>query len=596
MLTLLALLAPAIAAGPAASSFKEASDGDLKPALAFDGLLQTAWSEGAAGYGEGEWLELDHGRSTEMKSLSIWPGNMTQGSDSYEQYTRPKLIRILVDGEQLGEPHRLVDEWGRVDIPLGVTGRKVRVVVDEVFEGIVYSDLYLTEVAVDFVEYGGAERADGWWKGREAERMWEQHDGNIADQFAAYKEAEFGDREALAELMDLAVDGPLLARKRIPNYAKYGYRAQAIRGSGKALEAIRKLRDANGISALELAASRAVEGDREDLLEQVEIFRAIQELQSGGDRNIPYWGQSGWEPGALQGFGEPLAIEIDQLGNVLVADVGNSRIVQFDDQGRATRSWGGAKADITNTWFSRGRPWYVSGAAPGEGSGEFTNPLDVELIPGKESDAFAVLDATNRVRVFDEEGRPVISWTVEVRSVPEPALGGEGYLAWVPKKKTLVAVIGDDVVGYNLQSEELFRWELEDGTPNAMEDLPNGKLLFDYHDEIVQYSLDGFRFGTIIDTKIIKGGFEDLDLTLDEKGKLWVFTDTGWVYKFKKPGKVDLAVRLTDDYIKRPRIAVQDGILLYTTNDTVHTIDVLQTILDQAQNEDLKEAEEAMDF
>lgn len=594
MLTLLALLAPVLAAGTDASSVKESSDGDLQPALAFDGLLQTAWAEGAPGYGEGEWIELDHGRAREMKSVSIWPGFMAKGSDNYDQYTRPKLIRVLVDGEQVGEPHRLLDEMSRVDIPLGLSGRRLRIVVDEVFEGIVYSDLYITEVAVDFVEYGGTERSDGWWKGREAERMWTAHDEKVASLYEQYKAAEFGDREALAELMDLAIDGPLLSRRRVPQYAPVGYRAQAMRFSDKALEAIRKLRDANGIPAVELAALRTVGDDLAVMQEDVEIFRAIQELQSGGDRNIPYWGKTGWEPGALQSFGEPLAIEIDQLANVYVADTGNSRVARFDDGGRVTKTWGAAKPDITNTWFSKGKEWYVAGAAPGDGASEFTNPVDLELIPGKEADAFAVLDATNRVRIFDEEGRPQISWTVEVRGVPEPGLGGEAYLGWVAKKKVLLAVVGNDVVGYNLASEELFRWELEDGTPNAMEVLKNGKLLFAYHDEIVQYSLDGFRFGTVIDTSVIKGGFEDLDITLDEKGKLWLFTDTGWAYKFKKPGKVDLAVRVTEDFIKRPRIAVQDGLLFYTSRDSVKQIDVLQVILDQAQQEELREAEEAM--
>lgn len=595
MLTLLALMLPALAAGPSASSTKESSDGDLKPVLAFDGLFQTAWSEGAPGYGEGEWIELDLGKATEMKSISIWPGNMSKGSESFQQYTRPKVLHLEVDGQPVGEPHRLVDEMARVDLPLGVSGRKVRVVVDEVFEGIVYSDLYITEIAIDFVEYNGTDRSDGWWTGREAEKMWQDHDEKVAVLFDKYKAAEFGDREALAELMDLAIDGPLLARKRIPQYAAYGYRAQAMRSSDKALEAIRKLRDANGIPAVELAALRAVGKDLDALQEQVEIFRAIQTLQSGGDRNVPYWGKTGWEPGALQSFGEPLAIEVDQLGNVLVADTGNSRVVAYDDAGKPTRTWGAPKADISNLWFSRGRPWYVSGSAPGEGSQEFVNPIDVELIPGKTADAFAVLDSTNRVRVFDEEGRPQISWTVEVRDAPEPGLGGEGYLLWVAKKKVLLAIVGNDAVGYNLQSEELFRWELKDGTPNAAEALPNGKLLFDYHDEIIQYSLDGFRFGTVIDTKIMKGGFEDLDMTLDEKGKLWVFTDTGWVYKFKKPGKLELKVRVSKDFIKRPRVAVREGILFYTSTDKVKQVDVLQTILDQEQQAELKEAEEAME-
>ena len=47
------------------------------------------------------------------------------------------------------------------------------------------------------------------------------------------------------------------------------------------------------------------------------------ELIGGGDRNITFWGQEGWEEGALRGFGEPLSIEVDQFGDLYIADVGN---------------------------------------------------------------------------------------------------------------------------------------------------------------------------------------------------------------------------------------------------------------------------------
>jgi len=590
MISLLALSLslPALAAGPVASSTLDGADGKLHPTFAFDGLLQTGWAEGAPGYGEESWIELDTGRSTELFSLSIWPGNLAQGAKSYREYTRPKLVTVMVDGEPAGEPIRLVDKMQRLDVPLEGTGRRVRLQVDEVFEGIVYSDLYIAEMAINFVEGGGKDKSDAWWEGRTATSLLEEHEAEVEEAYFAYKEAEFGDRDALAQLMNTAADGPVAARSLIPRYAAYGFRAQAMRPSVKAQSALRKLRDANAIPALELAALRATGSDQKELLEDVEIFKAIQDLESGGNRNLPYWGATGWEPGALRSFEEPLALEIDVLGQVLVADTGNSRVVRFNENGRPAKVWGSPEADISNAWFSTGRPWYVSGSKPGDGVGQFQNPIDIELIPGKESDAFAVLDATGRVRIFDEEGRPQISWTVEVRSVAEAGLGGEGYLAWVPKKGVLVAIIGDDVVGYSLDSEERFRWELEDGTPNAVEVMPNGKLLCAYHDEIIQYSLVGFRFGTVINTEVLKGGFEDLDLTVDEKGKLWLFTDTGWVYKFKKPGKVDLQVMVTDEPVRRPRIAVQEGLMFYTSYDSVKQIDVLQIILDQEQQADLE--------
>ena len=54
--------------------------------------------------------------------------------------------------------------------------------------------------------------------------------------------------------------------------------------------------------------------------------------------------------------------------------------------------------------------------------------------------------------------------------------------------------------------------------------------------------MGGFRHGAIMGEGILGQDFEDMDLTLDEEGKLWVVTDSGWVYKFKKPGKLEFKI------------------------------------------------------
>ena len=43
---------------------------------------------------------------------------------------------------------------------------------------------------------------------------------------------------------------------------------------------------------------------------------------------------------------------------------------------------------------------------------------------------------------------------------------------------------------------------------------------------------------------ILGEGWEDLDMTLDQDGRLWVVTDTRWVDKCKKPGKLDFKARV----------------------------------------------------
>jgi hypothetical protein len=593
-MTPLLLMMASLAATPRGSStLRDAEGVRHTPDLAFDGLMKTGWAEGAEGYGEGSWLELTLDRKTILNTLSVWPGDLSQGARSHREHSRPKLVRIMVDGAQVGEPIRLQDELKRIDLPLGgIEGRTVRLMVDEVFEGIVFSEMFIAEMAINFPDGAPLGRMNTWLGSADAAKLLDKHIAEVEADYFAHKDAEFGDEEAFARLCDAASDGPAYLANKARSYVPMGYRVQAIGSSEKAREALRKLRDANAIPALEMAALRAHGAAQASLREEVEIFYAVQDLQGGPNLNVPYWGIEGWEPGALQGFGEPLAIVADRETNLFIADTGNNRIQRFTDEGQADRQWGPA-ADITNIWFEKGRPWYVSGASAGDEAGRFMNPLDIEIIPEKEGDGFAVLDAAGRIQVYDMDGRLLIGWTMDVRWPAEPKLGGQGYLAWLPKAELIIGVIGDQAIAYTLDSEEVGRFELEDGTPSALTLDKKGKqLLMAFGDELVLYNTDGFRFGTVIDLGEYTSGFESVDMTLDEDRRLWVLTDTGWLYKFKKPGKLDFSIRITDRPLIHPRIAVYDGILYMTNNNEIQRVDVLQLLLDRAAaEEDAEKAE-----
>ncbi|MDG1480485.1 MAG: hypothetical protein P8R54_12880 [Myxococcota bacterium] len=593
-MTPLLLMAASIAATPRGSSTLRDTDGVRHtPDLAFDGLMKTGWAEGDGGYGEGSWLELSLDRKTPLNVLSIWPGDLSQGARSHREHSRPKLVRVLVDGEQVGEAHRLQDELKRIDLPLGgIEGRTIRLVIDEVFEGFVYSDLYIAEMAVNFPDAAPLTRMEKWLGSADAAKQLERHIAEVEADYFAHKEAEFGDEEAFARLCDAASDGPAYLASKAKSYVPMGYRVQAIQSSEKAREALRKLGDANAIPALEMAALRSHGTEQAAREEQVEIFYAYQELTGGPNLNVPYWGVEGWAPGALQSFGEPLAIVADSDTNLYVADTGNNRIQRFTDQGQADRQWGPGP-DITNDWFENGRPWYVSGAASGSEAGRFVNPLDIEILPEKEGNGFAVLDAEGRIQIYDTEGRLTIGWTMDVRWPAEPKLGGQGYLTWLPKQELLIGIIGDEAIAYTLDSEEVSRFELEDGTPGALVLDKKGKqLMMAYGDEIILYNTDGFRFGSIIDLGEYTSGFESVDMTLDEDRRLWVITDTGWVYKFKKPGKLEFSIRVTERPLIHPRIAVYDGIMYMTSNNVIERVDVLQMLLDRAEAEEAAERKE----
>ncbi|MDP2312069.1 MAG: hypothetical protein Q8P41_04130 [Pseudomonadota bacterium] len=599
MLTLL-LAASFAHAKPLASSVAEDTAGKHTADLALDGLLSTGWAEGGVGHGDGAWWEFDLATPTRLEVVSFWGGNLSDGKKSFREYARPKLVRVYVDGVQQGDKDdegnfkgfRLQDEMKRIDIPVDVpAAKKVRIEVVESFEGFVFADCYLSEVAVNFTEgeRGRAvEKVDAWRASKEGAKLLEKHETDVVEAFTKHK-ADEDENEALDFLMAAAADGPIYLRKKVTSLVPEGYRAAAIVPDDKAMEAILKLKDPNGIPGLEMAALRSIGKQQKQIRENIEIFYAYQELKSGGRRNIQAWGEAGWEVGALRSFGEPMAVEIDRFGQLYVGDTGNNRVQMFGQEGLSAKQWG-AKPDIANVWFDGKRTWYASGSAAGEDQGSFVNPVDVELIPGKEADRFATLDATGRVQIFDEEGRPLIGWSVRIDHKMQPKVGGEGYLAWVPQKKQLVVFIGPEAAVFTLDSEEVARWKVKDGTPNAVEAGKDGKVYLGFGSNVVQYGTDGFRFATVIDDTILGEGFEDVDLTKDEAGRLWALTDTGWVFNFKKPGKLDWKVKVSDIALQRPRFAVSQGMVFITDRDRIVKADALQIRTDE---QDAKKAEGA---
>ena len=92
-----------------------------------------------------------------------------------------------------------------------------------------------------------------------------------------------------------------------------------------------------------------------------------------------------------------------------------------------------------------------------------------------------------------------------------------------------------------------------------------------------------------MDEKILGPSFEFMDMTFDEKGKLWVLTDYGELFKFKRPGKVDFKLRIKTIPLRKPRIAVQDNMLYMLFEDHIEVIDVLQARIDAEEAQ--KEAE-----
>lgn len=610
-LSLATLLAtPALAGSPRASSYLRDSDNVRHTAdRAFDGLLSTGWAEGEDGMGDGSTLELPLDVPTPIESVSLWPGNLAKGKRSLREFSRPRTITILLEltsGETHEQQVRLQDvgksdvgpqrvdvvmEYEEFDLELP-KARKLTLRLDDAYEGFVYKDVFLAEVALNF--RGGSnpkvvERLEAWRASSSGERAAERNESKIKELFGEISEAEFGDRDKLQLIMDEAADGAPYLRSQAARLVPAGYRVQALPPNPIAIEALLKLKDANGIPAIEMAALRTTGERSRELTDKAQMFYAYQDLASGGSRNIAYWGQPGWEPGALRSFGEPMDVELDQFGDLYIADVGNHRVQRFNPDGKMTRMWG-LEPGITNRWFSTTRTFYVGGSAPTVKPGGFTNPVDIAIVPGREADGFAVLDGEARVRVFGEEGEQIIGWPIRNPDPLQPGVGGEGYL--LHRQGKLVAILQRNAYVYKLDSEEVTSFTIEDGTPNGAIVLHNNKLGLIFGRELVMYSPDGFRHGVIMDISDITPGIEDWAVTLDEKKKLWAVTDTGWLVKYKKPGKVDYKLKISDVDLIRPRIAVRDGLAYIVERDRILHIDALE-LKAKLEEEERKKAEEA---
>lgn len=584
VLTSLLIAAPALAASTVkASSEGKDTEGNAHPAAhAFDGQLTTGWAEGDSGSGKGAWIEVKLDKPTDVASVSIWPGRLQLVSRSLREYGRPSYVTVTLTTPTgpVTQQVRLLDPGDqgafRQDVPIvAAKATAMRITIDEAVKGGIFDLTFIAEVAINLVagENGPPVAPYQAWLASPAGQAAVAKDREeIIALFNQIKAAEFGDRDALAEIMTRAADGAPALRAQAQKQVPHGFRIQALPPDDSAIQALLKLRDANAIPAIELASLRVTGPAAQKLGDQASMFEAYGQMVGGGRRNIPAWGDRGWEKGALQGLGEPIAIAVSQYGDIFVADTANNRVQRFDPKGVAQQAWG-LDPDITNIWFGRTRAWYASGSRPGTDPGAFTNPVSIALVPAKGGEGFAALDALGRVTVTDAEGKVTATFQVPTGGGNiSPGVGGEGHIVRLGKK--LAVIWGNEGWTFGLDGTEEGHFTLEDGSPSGAVALGKNLGLV-YRDQLVQYSTTGFRYGELLDGAL-GTGFETWGAAVDEKGKLWAVLDTGEVVKFKKPGQVELRFKLTDWSLTVPRIAVYDDFVYVTSGDKIVRGDALE--------------------
>ena len=578
---LAALLIPTAAmAGPkfTSSSHKTTSKEDFGADKVFDGLLHTSWAEDAPGQGIGEWIEVDLGEDVAIGTLSIW-GGMFSGHEDWNGRGRVATASIAgwnAAGEQTIEKSvDLGDRYVRKDTTVDATVRKLRITVDETHEGAIFADTHIAEIAFDLKD-----KPDPAWmeaiekeveKSRTLRELPAQAPEVLQDAYDGCKDEE--EYSANFKIIGwYAAHGPEYLVALVNKHVPVGHRLKLLQFDEDAIELLGRLKDANAIKYLEIAAAGAIKSrDREWLLESVAFFRAYQDLVRTPRSVIPNWGSEGMEKGAFMGRGEPIAISTDSQGNIWVTDVGNNRVQRLTAAGTADMVIGNDERGIVESWFGeRGEP-YASGAGAGTKPGEFTQPVHVSV---GNYDLVMVVDATMRVQVFDGEGAFKKEWQVDTPWRPSAGTGiGTPFITWYGDD--FYVVVKDEVFIYSSEGEQKGRYTLEGGSVQCGVIAAGGKLLVRHvgSNEITEYKPeDGFRQGSWLSKSVPDDGSEDWDMATDEKDNVYVVTDAGNIFKWNKRGKFIEKIQVFEVPRDRPRIAVFDTIIYVSAKHEITRI------------------------
>jgi hypothetical protein len=169
MLPLLVLFVPAVALAGAKVSAANTSGRDKgawSAGNAIDGKTTTAWMVPGESDNKGEWIELDVPRG-EVDKIMIFPG-LGRDEESFGDYPRVKKLRVDVmtlndDQERTTVATHTIEvadkaELQTIDIPDakvdgGLFGGKVKLTVEEVYEGGDFPNVAVSEVAVLLKEF-----------------------------------------------------------------------------------------------------------------------------------------------------------------------------------------------------------------------------------------------------------------------------------------------------------------------------------------------------------------------------------------------------------------------------------------------------------
>jgi hypothetical protein len=126
--------------------------GQYQSWMAIDGMLETAWVEGVAGPGVGEWIQLDFPGTAEIHSVNLDVGYDRDADIFYANNRIKRATFIFSSGEQVETTFS--DSRGMQTIVLArapgpnIETTFIKMVIEEVYPGSMYDDTCLAEIEV----------------------------------------------------------------------------------------------------------------------------------------------------------------------------------------------------------------------------------------------------------------------------------------------------------------------------------------------------------------------------------------------------------------------------------------------------------------
>lgn len=532
----------------------------LGPELALDGDLATVWQAASPSSGEGEWLEIEFRTPRPLASLTIFGGDFSSRTAFVaHNHVAEAVLELTTKTGQETIPLTFADRYEPLSLHIGREVRKLRLTLKRLYAGAIYANGCIAELAFDLElkDPSVLSALDGWKHSQVGESQLTQWRSRLQEARTALKR---GNLEAFPPVLDAARRGLDPIRAFLSTRLAPGFVLSHLDPEPLAIEIIQDLGLPDAVPAVEQAVWLVDDVDASRMRELASFLMASGDLNRPPRRNLPRFGTTGWELGAFQSLNGPLPFASDNAGYLYVADVGNNRVQRLDPDGKFERS-SGSTPQISQTFLDLEMPHYVAGHRPGEGRGQFVQPV---AIASNGKDKLVVLDAHARLQVLDVDLHSLLQW-----NLPDDAgvslSPGEVYPRLLWHERRIYCLWGSRVFVFDEGGRLTRRFTLQQPARAAV---AFKRMLLVYHGgrTLHHYGLDGVYLGELLNLPD-KDPVEDLELAVGPDKRLYVHSDQSQLYRYSFKGEL-LATGKSGMPVGLPvRLVVTPEVVLMSAND-----------------------------